>query len=65
MITSLADAPIIEMLAIDRLDDGDGIGPRGVGEIVLNAAAAAVANAVAHAAGVVVRRLPIRPDDVL
>ena len=65
MIPSLADAPVIEMLAIDRLDDGDGIGPRGIGEIVLNAAAAAVANAVAHAAGAVVRRLPIRPDDVL
>ena len=65
MIPTLADAPVIEMLAIDRLDDGDRIGPRGVGEIVLNAAAAAVANAVAHAAGAVVRRLPIRADDLL
>ncbi len=65
MIPTLADAPTIELLAIDRLDDGDQIGPRGVGEIVLNAAAAAVANAVAEASGAPITRLPVRPDDLV
>ena len=64
MIPSLADAPVVEMLAIDRLDEGDRIGPRGIGEIVLNAAAAAIANAVANATGASVNRLPVRPEDL-
>jgi CO/xanthine dehydrogenase Mo-binding subunit len=62
MIPSLADAPAIEVLAIDQLDAGDRIGPRGVGEIVLNAALAAVANAVADATGLPITRVPIRQD---
>ena len=65
MIPSLADAPLVEVLAIERLEEGDRIGPRGVGEIVLNAAVAAVANAVANATGAPVTRVPIRPDDLL
>ena len=64
MIPSLADAPAIEVLAIEQLDEGDRIGPRGVGEIVLNAAVAAIANAVADATGAPITRLPIRPDDL-
>jgi CO/xanthine dehydrogenase Mo-binding subunit len=65
MIPSLADAPFVEVLAIDQLDEGDRIGPRGVGEIVLNAAVAAIANAVADATGAPITRIPIRPDDLL
>jgi CO/xanthine dehydrogenase Mo-binding subunit len=65
MIPSLADAPVVEVLAIDQLDAGDRIGPRGVGEIVLNAAVAAVANAVANATGADITRLPIRPEHLV
>ena len=36
--------------------------PRGIGEIGIVGAAAAIANAVHHATGVRIRRLPITPD---
>jgi CO/xanthine dehydrogenase Mo-binding subunit len=65
MIPSLADAPSVEVLAIDRLEPGDMIGPRGVGEIVVNAAVAAIANAVADATGRPITRIPVRPGDLL
>ena len=45
-----------------RLNDG---GVKGLGEVALVGVAAAVANAVYHATGRRVRRLPIRVDDLL
>jgi CO/xanthine dehydrogenase Mo-binding subunit len=65
IMPSLADAPQIDVLAVEHLDPGDAIGPRGVGEIIINAALAAIANAVADATGRPITRVPIRPDDVL
>jgi xanthine dehydrogenase YagR molybdenum-binding subunit len=41
------------------------LGAKGIGEIGIVGAAAAVANAVHHATGVRVRELPIRPDRLL
>jgi nicotinate dehydrogenase large molybdopterin subunit len=64
MIPSLADSPVIKILAVDRLDEDDRIGPRGIGEIVLNAAVAAIANAVADATALPITRVPIRPEDL-
>jgi CO/xanthine dehydrogenase Mo-binding subunit len=65
VIPSLADAPPVDVLAIEHLDPGDAIGPRGVGEIIINAAVAAIANAVAQASGKTITRIPIRPADLL
>jgi CO/xanthine dehydrogenase Mo-binding subunit len=65
VMPSIADAPEIEVLAVEHLDPGDAIGPRGVGEIVINAAVAAIANAVAEASARAITRVPIRPDDLL
>uniref|UniRef100_UPI001FE06799 helix-turn-helix transcriptional regulator n=1 Tax=Streptomyces yerevanensis TaxID=66378 RepID=UPI001FE06799 len=55
-----ADVPVIEA---DWVDDPVGI--KGIGEIGIVGAAAAIANAVWHATGVRHRHLPIRPDRVL
>lgn len=60
-----ADVPLIEADWVDDPDPDDPVGIKGVGEIGIVGAAAAIANAVWHATGVRHRNLPIRPDRVL
>jgi xanthine dehydrogenase YagR molybdenum-binding subunit len=61
-----ADCPQIDVTFLDYPDYNlNQIGARGVGEIGLAGIAAAIANAVQHATGVRVRRLPIRIEDLL
>jgi xanthine dehydrogenase YagR molybdenum-binding subunit len=50
---------------VDDPDPDDPVGIKGIGEVGIVGAAAAVANAVWHATGVRHRDLPIRPDRVL
>jgi xanthine dehydrogenase YagR molybdenum-binding subunit len=58
-----ADVPALEALWLDEVDDrSTPMGSRGIGEIGIVGAAAAVANAVYHATGKRVRDLPITPD---
>ncbi|MFF9896889.1 xanthine dehydrogenase family protein molybdopterin-binding subunit [Streptomyces longispororuber] len=60
-----ADVPRIEADWVEDADDEDPVGIKGIGEIGIVGAAAAIANAVWHATGVRHRNLPIRPDRVL
>ncbi|MET7515321.1 xanthine dehydrogenase family protein molybdopterin-binding subunit [Streptomyces sp. NPDC005480] len=60
-----ADVPLIEADWVDDPDEDDPVGIKGIGEIGIVGAAAAVANAVWHATGVRHRHLPIQPDRVL
>jgi xanthine dehydrogenase YagR molybdenum-binding subunit len=60
-----ADVPLIEADWVDDPDPHDPIGIKGLGEVGIVGAAAAIANAVWHATGVRHRKLPIRPDRVL
>lgn len=60
-----ADVPHIEADWVDDPDEDDPVGIKGIGEIGIVGAAAAIANAVWHATGVRHRNLPIRPDRVL
>lgn len=61
-----ADIPAIEVRLLDNFDShASPIGAKGAGEIGIVGAAAAVANAVYHATGIRVRRLPITPDKLL
>ncbi|MFF4031363.1 xanthine dehydrogenase family protein molybdopterin-binding subunit [Streptomyces sviceus] len=60
-----ADVPAIEADWIEDPDPDDPVGIKGIGEIGVVGAAAAIANAVWHATGVRHRDLPIRPDRVL
>ncbi|AVH60276.1 MULTISPECIES: xanthine dehydrogenase family protein molybdopterin-binding subunit [Streptomyces] len=68
-VAAHADVPHIEADWIhghaDDSDDDDPVGIKGIGEIGIVGAAAAIANAVWHATGVRHRNLPIRPDRVL
>ncbi|MDB5775476.1 MAG: aldehyde oxidase [Herbaspirillum sp.] len=64
-IPSLADAPRIEVIAIEDLVPGDKVGPRGAGEISVSTTLAAIANAVSDALGCDVARVPLLPADVL
>ncbi|WP_369214612.1 xanthine dehydrogenase family protein molybdopterin-binding subunit [Streptomyces flavofungini] len=60
-----ADVPPIEADWVDDPDPDDPIDIKGIGEIGIVGAAAAIANAVWHATGVRQRHLPIRPDRVI
>jgi xanthine dehydrogenase YagR molybdenum-binding subunit len=60
------DVPAIEIIAIDEADAVvSAVGAKGIGEIGITGAAAAIANAVYHATGMRVRDLPITPDKLL
>ncbi|MDQ2711086.1 MAG: xanthine dehydrogenase family protein molybdopterin-binding subunit [Acidobacteriota bacterium] len=61
-----ADIGQIDALWVDEKDDHvNPIGAKGIGEIGITGAAAAVANAVFHATGKRIRDLPITPDKLI
>jgi xanthine dehydrogenase YagR molybdenum-binding subunit len=61
-----ADVGNIEAIWVDEHDDHvNPIGAKGIGEIGITGATAAIANAVFHATGKRVRELPITPDKVI
>ncbi|MFE0044378.1 xanthine dehydrogenase family protein molybdopterin-binding subunit [Streptomyces albireticuli] len=64
-VATRADVPDVEAHWIDDPDPDDPVGIKGIGEIGIVGAPAAVANAVWHATGIRHRDLPIRPDRVL
>ena len=60
------DAPEVEVHFLDYPDmELNELGARGVGEIGLVGIAAAITDAIYHATGVRVRRLPVRIEDLL
>jgi xanthine dehydrogenase YagR molybdenum-binding subunit len=61
-----ADIPDLRVLMIEAPDNiTSDTGAKGIGELPTVGVAAAIANAVYHATGVRVRKLPIRIDDVI
>ncbi|WP_053847147.1 xanthine dehydrogenase family protein molybdopterin-binding subunit [Streptomyces sp. NRRL B-24085] len=64
-VAAHADVPHVEAVWVDDPDPDDPVGIKGIGEVGIVGAAAAIANAVWHATGVRHRDLPIRPDRVL
>ncbi|MEV8065808.1 xanthine dehydrogenase family protein molybdopterin-binding subunit [Streptomyces sp. NPDC085995] len=64
-VATNADVADIEADWVADPDPDDPVGLKGIGEVGIVGAAAAVANAVWHATGVRHRDLPIRPDRVL
>ncbi|HEY4180898.1 MAG TPA: xanthine dehydrogenase family protein molybdopterin-binding subunit [Kofleriaceae bacterium] len=61
-----ADIPDLDVIMVPETDElVNQLGAKGIGEIGITGAAAAVANAVFHATGKRVRDLPIRLDDLV
>jgi len=61
-----ADVPAIEIVLVDEDDPHvNALGIKGLGELPMVGAAAAIANAVYHATGRRVRDMPIRPDKLI
>jgi xanthine dehydrogenase YagR molybdenum-binding subunit len=61
-----ADVPDIQTIIVPNDDQNSNpLGTKGIGELPMVGVAAAIANAVYHATGVRVRKVPIRIEDVL
>ncbi len=66
MMPSVADAPQhMAVLALESLDDGDTLGPRGVGELGIGAVTPAIANALATITGRWPTVAPFAPEAML
>ena len=59
------DIPQIEIICNDIPDPHTPLGARGIGEIGITGAAAAIVNAVFNATGKRIRDLPVTPDKLL
>jgi CO/xanthine dehydrogenase Mo-binding subunit len=64
LVPTIADAPDVRVHCVTDLPP-DQLGPRGVGEIGVNAAAPAIANAIMAATGLVCRSLPVDAAAIL
>ena len=65
-IPTNADVPQIEAYFVEEIDrDANPVGTKGIGELGISGAGAAVANAIYNACGVRVRDFPITPDKLL
>ena len=65
-IAANADVTNVDAVWLDEVDDrSTPMGSRGIGEIGIVGAAAAIANAVYHATGTRIRALPITPDKLI
>lgn len=65
LVPTSADAPEVEALLVPDPDDRvDALGLKGLGELGIIGVNAAIANAVHHATGRRIRKLPIRLEDV-
>ena len=64
-IFSAADMPKLTTILVETEEPLGPYGAKSVSEVPINAVAPAIANAIFHAVGVRIRKLPIRPDDIL
>ncbi|HYZ62887.1 MAG TPA: molybdopterin cofactor-binding domain-containing protein [Acetobacteraceae bacterium] len=65
LIPTIGDVPEIETILIEEADPLGPYGAKGVGEPALVATAPAILNAIKHATGVRITRVPATPDRVL
>ena len=64
-IFSAADMPRLTTILVETDEPLGPYGAKSISEVPINGPAPAIANAIYHAVGVRIRKLPIRPEDVL
>lgn len=64
-VPRIRDVPPVEVVLVEKPEEAGPYGAKGMGEVGLNPVAPAVSNAVFDAVGVRLRKLPMRPMDVL
>ena len=64
-IFTARDMPKLTTILVETQEPLGPFGAKSVSEVPINGVAPAIANAIFHAAGVRIRKLPIRPEDVL
>ncbi len=65
IIPTALDAPYMETILVENPFEGGPFGAKGIGEIPMDGPAAAVAQAVERATGVVIDDLPLSPEKIL
>lgn len=65
LIPTIGDIPPIETIIIEDADPHGPFGAKGLGEHVLIPTAPAILNAIRHATGAIIRKLPATPERVL
>ncbi len=65
LIPTIGDVPPVESILVEVADPEGPAGAKGLGEHVLIPTAPAILNAIRHATGVLVRKVPATPDRVL
>jgi putative selenate reductase molybdopterin-binding subunit len=64
-IFSAKDMPKLTTILVETVEPLGPFGAKSISEVPINGPAPAIANAIYHAIGVRIRKLPIRPEDVL
>jgi len=64
-VFSAADMPKLTTILVETDEPLGPYGAKSISEVPINGPAPAIANAIFHAVGVRIRKLPIRPEDVL
>jgi CO/xanthine dehydrogenase Mo-binding subunit len=64
-IYSAKDMPRLTTILVETDEPLGPFGAKSISEVPINGVAPAIANAIYHAVGVRIRKLPIRPEDVL
>jgi putative selenate reductase molybdopterin-binding subunit len=64
-IFSAKDMPKLTTILVETHEPLGPYGAKSISEVPINGPAPAIANAIYHAVGVRMRKLPIRPEDVL
>jgi CO/xanthine dehydrogenase Mo-binding subunit len=65
VIPTAQDVPDIQPILVEPVDPNGPYGAKGIGEPALNPAMSAVTNAIYHATGIRITRLPVSPETIL
>lgn len=65
LVPGICDVPVLNVMPVETLSEGDEYGPRGVGEIGTVAVAPAITKGIHHALGHWVKVLPVSAEEII